>query len=553
MSRKSFLSSNSLYSFLIASLVILLYGIYQYPAGLESGDPGIKHFQVLDFIQQGFQSNNCYYMDQKLDPEMKFFPFNIDSDNYMAHFTENGCFYVFPFYFAWLITPFYLLAGPAGGYGLVILFSIGILYIVRFWARKEGLSEKVISLMLLYLGMGTYVLFFSGTLSEMAISAFLTTLGFFLIGQGIGKKSTILFGIAGAIFASSSFLRQESAVIGVLAGAIYFFLYVVKYRNKSTLLNFLAYTGAYLIIMGVQILINLQVVGFPFGLRQKQQMNELESDFLIQRLLMFIEIFIFGRNSVGLLTGYPILTLLLIRFKSLLHLPQTMKIGAYSAILYSLLIPLLTVTYQGVGWGPRFLFTVFPVFILITFYIINQNDFFSGRISRILLWSAMLVSFLGIGLMASGVHQSKRIILNANRDVEEKAGEALIFRNPVLISSGGSTHLTRHQFYLGTLDDFSELVGVLSKAGIQKASLISLKEETIDYQNRISEKAKKEIDSIKEDDFVSRLYKHSIENSMIKTREEKDQSARFNSLPSIRMGETYETKSMVIKNFYLEN
>ena len=90
-----------LYILLILILICILPGV---PASIQQ-DGFYKYIQMVDFIEQDFQSLERYYIDPELKPNKKEVPF----EEPFTYQIKGSEYFVFPFFWIILNTPFILL------------------------------------------------------------------------------------------------------------------------------------------------------------------------------------------------------------------------------------------------------------------------------------------------------------------------------------------------------------------------------------------------------------------------------------------------------------
>lgn len=441
---------------LFISLFVLFAFIYFYPAGLEPADGGLKHFQVLDFIKQNFQTLECYYPEKEIDPDLKFIPWR---GTFFLHIIDNKCYYVFPFYLTFLLTPLHLIFGTVGEYLLPLFGFIWTVWLLWLWSDKLSLTKENRIYFLLYFGLGTGLLHYAFLLSETNVNSAMLNTAFYLTWRSIHEKSDRLFLASALLLGLAVYLRQESLIVGILLVGFCFL------TRTKTFLQSLGFLSIYLFLIGLWAFVNGKIFGNPLGLRGVEQVTAAaDPEFISKRIRMFYEFFLHGRDNVGLFLSSPLLVLIPFYIRKWKTLDRGFLPIFLTAVAFVLILPFAVVNYQGVGWGTRFALSMTPVLLLSVVLFHQSKDSFSipkwARIVTI-VWSILGVCFY---LVVLGYAKEK--FAKGGRFLKANASDTIVIVSEGFDSSTFAVHNEKKVFHATTYDSFSELSGLLKKKGI---------------------------------------------------------------------------------------
>jgi hypothetical protein len=436
---------------IITTTILLLLLIIK-PNGQEPGDQGIKHIQVLDLIQNKFATIECIYSANEIDPEKKFLPLK---ETFFVHLIGDKCYYVFPFYFSYILSPLKLFLSNEFEYLIPFLCGVLTIWLFWFWGRELKLSDRNRKLLTFYIGFGTGIFLYCFTLSEISLNFLLVNVSFYLLWKYNHNNRLIFLIVPTMLLAFTVYFRQESLPLALITFACLFLTKNVSMRRLFLI------APIYSLIIFLWLFINFRLFGNPFGLRGIQQSKELvEGSFLLNRIYMYVEIFFYKRDNFGLFIAYPILFLLPFQFKRLKNINPKFLPFLITAIFFTLLIPIATITYQGFNWGTRFLLSMVPILITGSFLLyeecINENP--KSKI-KYFLSASIAWSILGVLVFLAILRFSHNQMKIVNEFVKNKS-EAVI----VLLGKGaeGATISSHNQKIVLQAYDKQNLTKVLS-------------------------------------------------------------------------------------------
>ncbi|MCB1172301.1 MAG: hypothetical protein KDK39_01990 [Leptospiraceae bacterium] len=436
-------------------LVFLALAVYVSPGGREPGDNGIKFIQARDLVQNNYQSFQARYKGLPVDPTYKYFPM-ANLPGYFIHKVGDAYYYVFPIFLTIVIAPLLQLLGVQGPYLITTLPLAGLIFLLWHWSAQLGMRFSTRLATLLLICCGTAMLHYDLILSEYGLALALTNSALFLIWKAIRTDRLALFILAAVPFGLVAFVRQETVLLALLLPANYL---LFSFREARVWQAVIAYGLILTAMVAMQFGINYQIFGVPLGLRQLQQMDEMGQGFLQSRLAMFIEIFFYGRFSVGLLAAFPVLLIAAFQYKKARTQSQATNILALAVLGYALLIPLATVTYQGVGWGPRFLLVILPYLLLYAMQLIDgalQQQ--KHALLKTITYTAIAYSVTGSLIAANLMIFSNRLLQYSHRYIEQHSRPVLIFLQPEMVTSAFGFHDSKYMFTLRNLDDTADLL-----------------------------------------------------------------------------------------------
>jgi hypothetical protein len=455
------------------SFFILLSLIAIRPNGQETGDQAVKQIQVLDLIANQYQSIECRYLAEPIDTDKKFLPL---SDSFYVHMIQNKCFYVFPFYFSYLIAPFYDFIGAEAEYLIPYFSGVLTIWLLWFWAKELKLSEQLRKMLTLNIGLGTGIFLYCFTLSEISLNFFLVNYGFYFIWRFNQNFKIKFLVFAGLFLGLTVYLRQESLLLSFILMVMLIFTKNVSIRRLSPFILI------YMVLIIIWMYLNFQIFQHPFGLRAIQQHKELnEGSFLLNRFLMYIEVFFYNRDNVGLFLSSPILLLIPFRWHLIKSIDSKFLPFALTAIIYTFLIPLATITYQGVNWGTRFLLSMVPVLLLTAFLmyqdIVKNNP--ESKLRRALIPS-IAWSILGAFFFFSVLVYSHRQMQLGNKLVETHSEQTVILLSKVLAGTTVSSHGKKRIMQATDKGELLEILHILKRNNVEVVSFLYPKKDYLE-------------------------------------------------------------------------
>jgi hypothetical protein len=450
------------FHFSLIAFVYFIIWIYLLPLGWEPGDPAIKYFQLIDFVSQKFSSLACVYQGRDIDPSLKYIPL---SKSFFLHILDNQCYYVFPFYFTFLLTPFYLLGDTHLVYLLPLISGLYTIWLYFYWAQSFIESQKL-KVFFLYSLTASGILVFSITLSEMNLNLAFISTAFYFIWKFYESKKYHYFYLGIFLSGLTVYLRQEALPIGfMLIGFSFLFR---KIRFKEALIS----TSLLFGLLFVWFTVNYLLFQNIMGLRGVQQVQELvHESFFISRSKMILEVLFYGRDNVGLFLAYPVLWAIPFLLKKYLkELDENLKPILWVVLTYLILVPIATITYQGPFWGTRFLLSIVPFLFLISFLMIEKA--LGALFWRRLIYASLFWAILGVGFNLAVGKYSFSAIKALNQSVDQHAGEVIVLYGTHLESSIISSYPKRKIFSAHEKEDLPELLELLKAKNIQSLSLL---------------------------------------------------------------------------------
>ena len=460
MTDNNFIKTNLLP--LIFTLITLVLVVIQYTGSQHTGDSAVKHMQMEDMIHLKFNSLACVYGGREVDKEFKHLP--LAHDTFMVYIKDGECYHYFPFYFAGIQAPMNMLFGEPGEYIWMVLGIIGVLWLFWHWSFKIGMRESYRKFFMLFLFLGTNITHAVVTTSEGAITVFLTSMAFYCVWRGVEQKQITSISFAAFLLAVATLFRQELAIV---AASIPLGMIIIRRKE-----GFIAGTIFSLVFLGftaIHFYVNYSLIGLFLGGRQIQQAEEFGGKGIVDNLKMVFEIFVYGRNAVGLFLAFPLTLLIPIFIKDAKKWPESLKIIGVACLIFTFIIPFATITYQGVNWGPRFLFSITPFIILSLFLLLQYREDRlgapMGKGMRRLIWAGIIYSALGTAGGHGLIYTTNYIVRESNKAVEDFATDVVIYRSPFLYNAGITTHLSKAHLAIFDEKDFKPLVLNLKQAG----------------------------------------------------------------------------------------
>lgn len=114
---------------------------------------------------------------------------------------DGQCYHYFPFYFAFLQAPFYLLFGNAGEYFVPVISGILTIWLFWFWSGKLGLTDQLKKMFIFSLAFATAISHYSVSISEHTFVCLFVSVSLYLTWDSFEKEKKIGLVFAGFLLA----------------------------------------------------------------------------------------------------------------------------------------------------------------------------------------------------------------------------------------------------------------------------------------------------------------------------------------------------------------
>ncbi|MDX1961120.1 MAG: hypothetical protein SFU98_21300 [Leptospiraceae bacterium] len=434
-------------------LLSLLFGILIFSNKYKStkyGDFGIMQIQLQEMIATNFQDFSIQYQGKDIDPNFDFYPFE---KPFVGKVSEKF-FIVFPIFF------------PILNSLLFKLFSYNGLYIINYLALVINLfliNELFIIFNLTkpYRLLGIFLYSFCGTIvcynfifHEYPLAILTITVAIFFALKYHQTKhfpSLFLFGLFSGL---SLFFRLDFLFTIIIIGLFTIFF------NESSFLKIIYYSFLG-IIVPVLILFysNYTIHGHPLGLRYVLNLEESNIS-LYERSMIIFEMLLSPSRGLLIQSSF-VLAIPIGFFFFRKHLKEYSILLLIASI--STLFILLSSPNDGGHKAPRYLFSIYPFYILICciflFQIRNSNvSILKKNIYTYTFLFFCIISFLQtIDNLKLLQKLAKNVIQFNNSILKESEDRIIIFRDRIQSLNSQEIYLTKTLFTVindSTLKEF---------------------------------------------------------------------------------------------------
>ncbi len=166
-------------SLLALACVAAIYGVLAFLVlpqdAVFSSDEGLKFIQLQNFTRKGWRDFTIDYPGRDLDPELSYVPIN----NPPPLIRDGKIFAVYPIFFPLLATPLYQHLHYTGLYLIPLLSGLLTLALSAYLVRLTGEDDHWPVLLLI--GLGTPLLFYSLLFWDHTLGTMLSTLALILV------------------------------------------------------------------------------------------------------------------------------------------------------------------------------------------------------------------------------------------------------------------------------------------------------------------------------------------------------------------------------------
>ncbi len=342
-----------------------------YPGEIVISDEAVKIRQIQDFLSKQTKGISCYYPAKEIDPNYVYFP----SKPPMFRVIEKNCYYHFPYFFTFLLLPFYLLGKLKAIYILTFLVGVLTFYFTILLGNLffHDESSKVLFKILLTTSVG--LLYYSLKLNDHIFACCFITLGLYLYF----KENPSLF-LSGVCLSLASTIRQETLPLGFLL-VVYDF---IKNKNFTKGKFFILGFG---IVFFLSIGLNLYFFNEPLGLRSIEVKEKL--NFNLVEIFSRLKTFFLGNElqDRGHFKTFSVLSFALFSYFSYKKHPLGLMFLTLPTLI---IIPILVKNDPFGQFGERFLFFLNPLLLVLacSFLVQVQNQI----IKRSLIFLSIIFS-----------------------------------------------------------------------------------------------------------------------------------------------------------------
>lgn len=318
-----------------------------YPGEILISDEAVKIKQIQDFLSQKTTGISCYYPAKEIDPNYTYFP----SKPPMFRVIDKNCYYPFPYFFTFLLLPFYLIGNIKAIYILTFLIGVLSFYFSILLGNLffQDQFSKAFFQVLVSTSMG--LLYYSLKFNDHIFSCCLITLGLYLYF----KENPNLF-LSGLCLSLATTFRQETLALGFLL-IIYDFIKNKKFTLQSPLVIGFGF------IVFLSIGLNLYFFKEPLGIRGIEVKEKLNLNFL--EVVVQIKTYFFGNGlqDRGHFLTFPLYLFGVFSYLSYKKHPQ----GLIFLTLPSLILVSVLVKIDPFGqFGERYLFFLNPLLLILS-------------------------------------------------------------------------------------------------------------------------------------------------------------------------------------------
>ncbi len=406
---KSFLTSYK-FRYTLYIIVFALLALFRHqldsPSPYITSDGEIKYYQSHQYMSGAFQFE-CHYPARSIDPDFKYYPFDIP----WGYLNTAGfkCVSQYPPFFSYLGTIAMLLFNDHAALYISLIFILINIFIADYILISAGVSSLLTAFASVILFSGTHLILSSIDYSEMSLYHTFILLSIFALQKTLKtsesesdiqsiKKYFKIFTepsfLLGFFLTVALFIRTEMLMFGGLLLIFSILLRPASLPLPRILVN--AFTGA---IIGASLFViyNLVAFGSPLDIRAQTFVDAAGSTgsdrkFNIAQKIYIVSGYLFKtEDKRGLLYAFPLFYVFLIFFKPSIFKRQSefVKISFISGVSFVFLGAFLTPAIGGIqNFGLRYLDTGFISFFLASVIIINKQI---PELTRKLRWGAIFL------------------------------------------------------------------------------------------------------------------------------------------------------------------
>ncbi|NCN08836.1 MAG: hypothetical protein GW938_03210 [Leptospira sp.] len=401
-------------------LVLLVFGTYifnfRYNIDRDNifiaSDGQIKFFQTIQ-ITTNFKKNiECYYPEQELDPDFKYYPIRYPWT--IINSKLKTCVYEYPPFFPTIASLFLW----NDNYRLIMyvpLLLYLIAFIIFFLILNNFAKVKFLNVILALMFFYSFPLLTSMDFSESPLYhlSIIIALYYFSLKADPKWQQHLLFGI---LLGISIFFRME---ILIPAFAISIFIFLSKNDFKDRFKNAISFGCGFLITINIFFIYNYFTSKHILGYRYISSLleNRIVSPDLSFKFQLLRSYLLGDEIMYGILKFYPILFVLLILTFYLIvknKLTRLEFIFICSGFISLFLIPLSVNFYGGVGYfGLRYLETAFLLILLGYGLVLNRtyNEF--SRYIQFAIFALIITSLYWNQLSTK---EGMKVLRNSSKD-----------------------------------------------------------------------------------------------------------------------------------------
>lgn len=381
-------------NFLIIYIVLILIQVFSmdhsYYGLIQDGR--FKYLQVLDLIHYNFTSFERYYPDRVIDINYTHRIYLIPFEHYIS----PKVFSVFPWLWALINAPFYLLFPYPGLLFLSILFG-GLSYYYFFLLLKIfNFSKFIVTSSMIFFLVCTPLVIYSSWYYEATCSSFLLYYSIFItITELSGKKRLLIFFLSGVITGLHLFLRIEVGLLnGLINSIIFLYYFIYQSKNKINIFKPLLSLLFGLFFMVILFLISNKII---YGIYEPLIVYDVIENSTTARLNNLIGYLFTYHFSILIYSPFLFITLFYFFKKGEDLRNNQTSLLRYLLIIYwvfIIIIPLVAPPNQGVDATPRYLFPVIPLTAIFIFVYFEGNKFSNMISILIIIYSSIyIISF----------------------------------------------------------------------------------------------------------------------------------------------------------------
>jgi hypothetical protein len=226
------------------------------------------------------------------------------------------------------------------------------------YLRFSGIS-LVFSVFTLVLGMP--ILLYGAMFWEHTLAVLLVFIGLeYAIKENQYRYSIFISAVMGIAFGFAFWIRPEAFLVSF---PVTLFLALRYYRKQKT--SVIAFILAFCVTTFGFFIINLILYNYPLGIHGTQSVHSGGLGERLFRSIQIIKVLLFRL----LMRTFPLAILIIALFPILWrNRKPSMYLLTFLTIFVILFVPIMVISPGGKQWGPRFLYIIFPLLILLAAY-----------------------------------------------------------------------------------------------------------------------------------------------------------------------------------------